>query len=128
MERFQDKEFTFEKIRHVPRNQYYLIDIDPLLKYLYKYNFEHYCIRFEVRDMVIGGRSARRFDNILDLIVHLNEKSKDLGIPIMKSGIRCYHNDVPARDPYFICRIYLGAGGDTIKPRVGNLAVYRVNK
>ncbi len=98
-----------------------------LIRYLYKYDFDHYCLRFEVRDVEINN-IALRFDNILDLINHLVSKSNDLGIPVIKGGLRCFTSEVDADDRYFVCRITLDYMGVTLKTRPGNRTVYRVRE
>ena len=127
MEKFNDREFTEERIRHIPRNQYQHCDVDPLLRYFYRYKFDHYCLRFEVRDIELN-HVAERFESVLDVVNHLVSKSNELGIPIISEGLACYTTEVDADDPYFVCRIWLDYMGKTIKPRAGNRTVYRVWK
>jgi hypothetical protein len=121
----EQKEFTLEKVRHIPRNQYKHCDVNPLMRYLYKYNFDKYCIRFEVRDRELHGPSVR-FDNILDCINHLVSVSNELGIPIAREGLICYYNYTDSDDPYFVCKITLDYMGVTIKPRGRDFEVYSV--
>jgi hypothetical protein len=122
-----NKEFTVEKVRHIPRNQYKHCDVDPLLRYLYKYNFDRYCVKFICRDIEIGAKEI--FTDILDVANWLVQHSVENGIPVIENGFVCYFNDNQAGkgDPYFVCSITLDRFGmSTIKDRKGDLRVYSV--
>lgn len=123
------KEFTFERVRHIPRNQYKHCDIDPLLRYFYKYSFDRYCVKFICKDIEIGAREI--FTSILDVANWLNQHSVENGVPIVEEGLVCFFNDdkYGKDDPYFICTITLDRFlEDTIKDRLGTLRVYSVRK
>lgn len=124
------------KTRHIPKNQYGHVDTDPIVRYLYKYNFDHYCESFTVVDLETGGRKER-FKTILELIMYLTQPGQlfpdgipDFGIPIVENGMVCTHSeeldDDDNLDPYFTCVITVNHLGTAEKPKKGHFKVFSV--
>ncbi len=124
------------RIRKLPRNQYGHCNIDPLLKYLYKYSFHLYCQGFTVIDLETKVR--RKFDTILELIIYLTQPGKDnlfreglpdFGIPIVEDGWINTHapllvGDDDNLDPYFTAVITVNFMGTTGKTKGGHVEVF----
>lgn len=127
------------KIRKLPRNQYGHCNIDPLLKYIYKYSFQLYNKGFTVIDLETKVR--RKFDTVLDLINYLTQPGKDnlfsggvpdFGIPIVENGWVNTHaplltgDDLENLDPYFTAVITVNLMGsvDDGKTKSGHFEVF----
>ena len=124
------------KIRKLPRNQYGHCNIDPLLKYVYKYSFHLYCQGFTVVDLETKVR--RKFDTVLDLIIYLTQPGRDnlykdgmpdFGIPIIEDGWVNTHppilvGDDNNLDPYFTAVITVNFKGTVEKTKPGHFEVF----
>ncbi len=113
------------RVRHIPRNNYRHCDIDPILRYMYKYDFDLFCEKFVVYDKELGAKEI--FTSILEVANWLKAHSTELGIPILAEGLICHHETQDIKtEPYFICTIVLDALGNSLKPRRGDRKVYSV--
>lgn len=125
-----NKEFKYKQVRHIPRNQYRHSDLNALLRYFFKYNFDHYCERFILRDKELGAKEI--FTDILYVANWLQKHSVDQGIPILPEGLVCFFSAESKEErkinPYFYCEITLDRLGEVFKTRKGEFKVYSVQK
>lgn len=124
-------------IKKIPRNQFGHCTIDPLLKYMYKYNWHLYCLSFTVIDLETKRKIPPMF-SILEVMNFLVQPGRDnlypngmpdFGIPIVPEGIVNTHaplkiGDDANLDPYFHCVITVNFMGTTEKPKSGHVEVF----
>ncbi len=123
------------KIRNIPRNQYGHCLPDPLMRYMYKYNFDRYCQGFLIVDRETGD--TKTFECILDLMIYLCKPNglwtggvPEEGIPIAKEGFTCHYKFKELEDgeielnPYFVCRIVVDNLGSSSEIKAGSIQTY----
>jgi hypothetical protein len=124
------EEFTLEQARKCPRNQYGQVHIDPLLRFMFKYHWHTYCLKFVCRDL--ETRTQKTFNAvpgsgnsiILNTANWLMDRSSPLGIPVVTDGLVTYHNETDSGDRYFTAEITIDYKGMTIKERKSSFEVY----
>ena len=143
-----------EAVRHIPRDGYQRVPIDAISRYLYKYSFDHFCLKFVIKYKNNEGKySSFNFDGETikqlaitqkDHISSINELINTLynitientpddqifvGLPIISGGVICHYSD-NINDPNHTCTIILGDLGSATDNTVnhGNRSVHYVGQ
>lgn len=116
------------KERHIPRNNYVHVEVNPLMAYMCKYKFHLFAIGYDCIDLELGIKV--KFDTMLEVLNWLNESQTELGIPIKEGGFKCIteQKEDEIENPYFKVEIILDHRGNLLKTKKSAHPVYSVRK